>query len=118
MPAALQVRSFMLMGRYLQIIEGDKDRVQYLLSKILRNLRHETITVLRESEIATATFGSWKMALVSATREQVARWAGFSAATGAAEIQDDNGPEWLRIAQFAQDILALLTPDKTAQRKA
>ena len=87
--------------------------VSSVLAKILRDLRLETVTVLRESEIPSATFGSWKMAFVSATREQVARWAGFSAATSTAEILDDNGQERLRIAQFARDILALLAPEKT-----
>jgi hypothetical protein len=104
-------------GVFLQILEGDKTNVQHLLAKIRRDLRHETITVLRESEIPSATFGSWKMAFVSATREQVARWAGFSAVTATSETQDDNGQERLRIAQFAQDILALLAPETTEQTK-
>jgi hypothetical protein len=100
-------------GVFLQILEGDKANVQHLLAKILRDLRHETITVLRESEIPFATFGSWRMAFVSATREQVARWAGFDAATGTIKNQNDNGQEQRHIEQFAQDILALLAPEKT-----
>lgn len=105
-------------GSFLQILEGDRARVQDLMAKIRRDVRHETVTVLREGEIASAIFGHWKMAFVSATPEQVAQWAGLSVATGTTEVLNDSGQEPHRMAQFAQDILSLLAPEKTTQPKA
>lgn len=104
-------------GIFLQILEGDKLKVQHLMAKIERDVRHETVTILREGEVPAAIFGSWKMAYVSATPKQVAQWAGVSAATGATETMNDVGQELHRTAQFAQDILSLLARDETTQTK-
>jgi hypothetical protein len=105
-------------GVFLQILEGDRVTVQELMIKILRDLRHETVTVLRECEIPCAVFGRWQMAYVSATPEQVAAWAGLSVEAGTHEGLNSSGEDPLRAAQFAQSILALLKPDNAAQIKA
>jgi len=54
-------------GSFLQILEGDTARVQELMAKIQRDVRHEAVLILREGEVPEAIFGSWKMAFVSAT---------------------------------------------------
>ena len=102
-------------GIFLQILEGDRGEVQGLMAKILRDLRHETVLVLRECEVASAIFASWKMAYVSATPQQVAKWAGLSVATGTTDSLSKIGDEEQRTAQFAQDILSLLMADSTAK---
>jgi hypothetical protein len=91
--------------------------VQELMIKILADLRHETVIVLRECEIPCAVFASWQMAYVSATPAQVAAWAGLSVAAGTHEVHNSRGEDLHRAEQFAQSILALLTPDQTAQTK-
>ncbi len=98
-------------GLFLQILEGDRDHVQALMDRIRKDVRHEHVTVLREGEVASAQFGSWKMAYVSATPEQVARWAGLGAGAANDEAIDDDENR-RRTARFAQDILALLTTEK------
>ena len=105
-------------GVFLQILEGDRVSVQALMMKILADLRHETVIVLRECEIPCAVFGSWQMAYVSATAAQVAAWAGLSIAAGTDEALNSSGEDPYRAAQFAQSILALLKPDIAAQIKA
>jgi hypothetical protein len=104
-------------GVFLQILEGDRVEVQELMVKILRDLRHETVTVLRECEISCAVFGSWQMAYLSATPEQVAAWAGLSVAAGTHEVVNSSGQDPHRAEQFAQSILSLLKPDNTERAK-
>ena len=102
-------------GMFLQILEGDRASVHDLMAEIRRDVRHETVTVLREGEIPIASFGSWKMAYVSATQQQVARWAGLSVATGTVESPSDKGEAQRQTAQFALDILSLLADGNAAE---
>ena len=104
-------------GIFLQILEGEKVLLQDLMAKIRRDVRHEIVSVLREGEVPTAIFSSWKMAYVSATPKQVAKWAGVSAANDTTESLSETAEEQNRTAQFAQDILSLLVADDTAEGK-
>jgi Sensors of blue-light using FAD len=104
-------------GSFLQILEGDKVQLQELMVKIRRDVRHETVSVLRESEVPVAIFGSWKMAYVSATPKQIAEWTGVIAANDTAESVSETTEEQNRTAQFAQDILSLLVADDTTEGK-
>lgn len=104
-------------GIFLQILEGDKVRVQDLMAKIRRDVRHGGVIILRESEVPAGIFGSWKMAYVGATSQQVAKWAGLSIVNGTAESLSEAAEEQSRTAQFAQDILSLLVADETTEGK-
>ena len=104
-------------GVFLQILEGDKVSVKNLMNKILQDVRHETVTVFREGDVPSATFLDWRMAYVSATTDQVAKWAGLSGTTGIPEILTDLRQDPHRAAQVAESILALLAPAKAAQKK-
>ena len=99
-------------GIFMQILEGDRPKLQDLMAKIRKDVRHETVVVLRECEIPSKVFGSWKMAYVGATPQQVAKWAGLSVATGTTESMSEICEEEQRTAQFAQDILSLLLAEK------
>jgi hypothetical protein len=104
-------------GMFLQILEGDKVRLQGLMTKIRRDLRHESVFVLREGEVPAAIFGSWKMAYVSATPKQLAKWVGLNTADDTTESLSEIDEEHNRTAQFAQDILSLLVTDDTMTGK-
>jgi Sensors of blue-light using FAD len=104
-------------GMFLQIIEGDKVVLQDLMTKIRRDVRHESVFVLRESEIPKAMFSSWKMAYVSATKKQVAKWVGVSTLNESAESLTETAEEQNRTTQFAQDILSLLVADDTTEAR-
>jgi hypothetical protein len=102
-------------GIFLQILEGDEDRLNDLMTKIRQDVRHENVVVLQAGEVPTAVFGSWKMAYVSATPKQVAQWAGISTANAATDSLSETVEEQNRTAQFAQDILALLVTDNATK---
>jgi Sensors of blue-light using FAD len=104
-------------GMFLQIIEGDKVQLQDLMTKIRRDVRHESVFVLRESEVPKAMFSGWKMAYVSATPKQVAKWIGVSTLNESAESPSEAAEEQNRTTQFAQDILSLLVADDTTFEK-
>ena len=102
-------------GIFMQILEGDRTKLQDLMAKIRKDVRHETVIVLRECEIPSKVFGNWKMAYVGATPQQVAKWAGLTVATGTTESLSEIREEEQRTAQFAQDILSLLLADNITE---
>lgn len=100
-------------GAFLQILEGERPTVAALMARIREDVRHEAVTVLREGDVPAATFSGWKMAYVSATRKQVATWAGINVEAGGDELVDA-GEDRRRTARFVEDILALLASAKPA----
>ena len=108
-------------GVFLQILEGEASTVQTLMARIARDVRHETVTVLKEGSLASATFSDWKMAYISATPEQVAEWAGLGCANAAPAIPailTDLRRDPHSTAQLAEGILSALRAAPTAQAKS
>lgn len=68
-------------GVFLQILEGERDAVDALMEKIARDPRHRGVKVFHEEETARRTFGSWRMAFVSPSADEMAAWAGLDGAT-------------------------------------
>ena len=95
-------------GVFLQILEGEPEAVQELMGKISKDFRHETVIVLKEGAIPSASFSDWEMAYVSATREQVAEWAGLSGTIAIPEIVTDLRQDPRRATQVAKSILSVL----------
>ena len=98
-------------GLFLQILEGDRVELQDLMARIVRDVRHETVTVLPR-----AVFAGWTMAYVGATAEQVAKWAGFGTTTQTAQSLAEFGQDAQRTAQFVQRILSVLALDGTQSK--
>ena len=50
-------------GSFLQILEGEKDRVQTLMQKISKDILHETVSVLHEGKLQPqrSLSGKWPM---------------------------------------------------------
>jgi hypothetical protein len=105
-------------GFFLQVLEGDKATVQTLMQKICKDFRHESVTVLQEGEVPAAAFSEWTMAYVSATPEEVARWAGLSGTTQLPKVWDDIHEDPQRAAQVVKSILAVLVNGQTPQSQA
>ena len=101
-------------GAFLQILEGESAAVQALMAQISKDVRHEAVTVLKEGVVPAAVFADWKMAYVSATREQVAKWAGLSETTAIPEIVTDMRQDPHKTAQLAEGILSVLESKPTA----
>jgi Sensors of blue-light using FAD len=98
-------------GFFLQVLEGESEEVLQLMGRISRDVRHEAVTVLRQGEVPAARFSDWTMAYVSATAEQVAKWAGLSTTTSAPEILADLNSDALRVTRVTDHILRLLTTE-------
>ncbi|MFM1980528.1 MAG: hypothetical protein RLZ68_1793 [Pseudomonadota bacterium] len=56
-------------GIFLQQLEGDRQAVNTLYHRILKDPRHKDPAVLDFSEIVSRQFGSWSMGLIAATDE-------------------------------------------------
>lgn len=95
-------------GFFLQILEGERARVEELMQIIARDLRHEKVRVLYEGEVREPAFSDWSMAYVSATPEQVARWAGLSSTTELPEVWEDIRHNPAKAAQLTESILEVL----------
>jgi hypothetical protein len=98
-------------GFFLQVLEGDAEEVRQLMGRIARDLRHESVTVLKQGEIPAALFSDWSMAYVSATAEQVAQWAGLSLTTATPDIVADLNSDPMRVTQVTEHILRVLADE-------
>ncbi len=49
-------------GKFVQLLEGDKKKVQELYDRIVEDPRHKKVTLFSEDEIANRTFPNWGMA--------------------------------------------------------
>ncbi|MBC7436557.1 MAG: BLUF domain-containing protein [Bdellovibrionales bacterium] len=96
-------------GVFLQILEGDARTVEELMVRIACDVRHETVTVLKEEVVSAATFTDWSMAYVSATPAEVARWAGLSGTMALPEILSDMRNSPFNATRLAESIFAVLT---------
>ena len=98
-------------GFFLQILEGPQERVEGLMRRIGRDLRHEDVTVLQAGEVEAAAFTGWSMAYVSATPTQVADWAGLSGTKKLPEVWEDIHQDRSRVTQLSAGILAALNAE-------
>jgi len=99
-------------GVFLQVLEGDATELATLMAKIAKDVRHETVSVLQEGEVPAALFGEWEMAYLSATPQQIAKWAGLPGATELNDVLDDMGQDAAKVALVTQRILATLSDDE------
>ena len=72
-------------GVFFQIIEGDEAVVRDLLANIERDSRHHSLKVFHQTEVEARAFEFWRMAYLSATAEQMSKWAELP---GTATVQD------------------------------
>jgi hypothetical protein len=56
-------------GIFLQQLEGDRQVVNELYHRILKDRRHKDPAILDFSEIVARQFGTWSMGLIAATQE-------------------------------------------------
>ena len=56
-------------GIFLQQLEGDRQAVNALYHRILKDPRHKEPAVLDLSEISVRQFGNWAMGLIASTQE-------------------------------------------------
>ncbi len=97
-------------GVFVQVLEGEKATVLSLMRSIGKDSRHTSVKVFHEGEIDSPMFGSWRMAYLSATPEQMAVWAGLDGTAPIESILKDIHREPGHAAQVAETILRALAP--------
>lgn len=65
-------------GNFLQVLEGEKEDVQYIFEKIQADRRHTGIIVISEETIESRLFADWKMAFVNLDHELIKQEPAYS----------------------------------------
>jgi uncharacterized protein YbaA (DUF1428 family) len=102
-------------GFFLQVLEGKADDVHELMARIAKDLRHHTVVVLKQGPVPAGAFSDWSMAYVSATAEQVAKWAGLSLTTAVPAVLADMQADSSRVTQLVDSILSALDGEPGAK---
>jgi hypothetical protein len=97
-------------GVFVQILEGEKDAVLGLMRSIGGDTRHASVKVFHEAEVESPTFGSWRMAFLSATPEQMAVWAGLEGTASIESILDELHRQPHRASRVPETLLRALAP--------
>ncbi len=95
-------------GVFFQIIEGDKDVVHNLMASIASDSRHHSVKVFYEAEVDVRAFESWRMAYLSATAEQMSKWAGLPGTAAVNELLTDINRSPHRVPRILVSILNAL----------
>jgi hypothetical protein len=74
-------------GVFLQVLEGPKDAVTALLTKIATDPRHRDMTVFYEAEHDAPAFADWRMAYISPSSADMARWIGQPGTASPADLR-------------------------------
>jgi hypothetical protein len=84
-------------GRFMQVIEGSKDEVDYIFGKIKQDSRHEQINIINYQPIEKRNFNDWQMGFQSVDVEAGNDVNGFF------ELNDD----FLKSEKFKKSNMAL-----------
>ena len=95
-------------GVFFQILEGDQDAIAALMKSIARDSRHSSVKIISENPADERAFGSWRMAYLDATPEQMSLWAGLPGTTTIDAILEVVERHPQGIAQVARGILEAL----------
>ena len=95
-------------GVFLQILEGERNAVQKLMSSIEKDTRHSGLYVINEAEIDQPMFTSWKMAFLSPAPEQVASWLSMEGTASVEELLADLHQKPHQASNVAEGILSAL----------
>jgi hypothetical protein len=95
-------------GVFFQILEGDKDVVVALMKSIAQDSRHSSVKIISESDASERAFGSWRMAYLNATPDQMSIWAGLPGTITIESILEGVEHHPQGIAQIAKGILEAL----------
>jgi hypothetical protein len=78
------------------------------MANIARDARHNSVTVFHEAEVSAPTFGTWRMAYVSATPEEMSAWAGLPGTATIDALLQDIARDPQRVPQILGNILGQL----------
>jgi len=92
-------------GIFVQVLEAEEQQLDRLLRSLERDPRHRDMKIFYRHEVAERAFASWSMAYLSASAEEVAKWAKLDGATTIQNVIGtlENEPE--RIQGFVVNLL-------------
>jgi Sensors of blue-light using FAD len=62
---------------FFQILEGEENVVRQLMQSIKKDSRHASVKVFYEAEVDSPAFGSWSMAYLNPSNEEIKIWSGL-----------------------------------------
>lgn len=62
---------------FIQVLEGDEDKLELLMNKISQDKRHKNVVVINEEYISQREFSSWDMGFRSIDKEQMGAIKGY-----------------------------------------
>ena len=65
-------------GSFMQLLEGSKDRIDFLMERIKNDPRHRQVDVLQQGYIAERQFPNWSMAFLNFASPKVRKLPGYS----------------------------------------
>lgn len=92
-------------GVFVQILEGESDRVLTLMRSLERDGRHRDMKVFYRSFVEERSFASWSMAYMSPSAEEVARWAELGGATTIQDVVASLESDPKRVESFIVNLL-------------
>jgi len=95
-------------GVFFQIIEGDKDVARNLMASIASDSRHHSVKIFYQAQVDVRVFESWRMAFLSATAEQMSKWAGLPSTATVEELVTDINRSPHRVPRILVNILNAL----------
>jgi len=97
-------------GIFLQVLEGERETVLKLMSLIAADSRHTDVKVFHHAAVDHRVFGTWRMAYVDGTPEQLSAWAGLRGTTTLDAILAELSRDSTRAAAVPLGILGALIP--------
>ncbi len=64
-------------GNFIQVLEGENEAIDSLYSKITNDRRHNSFSVLINSEIKQRSFADWSMGFKKISKEDFSQIEGF-----------------------------------------
>lgn len=64
-------------GKFIQVLEGDKDTIQSIFLKIQKDTRHRKVKIIIEGEISNRNFPGWSMGFKSMDDTELEKMTGY-----------------------------------------
>lgn len=97
-------------GVFLQVLEGERAVVDALMARIEKDPRHTAVQVFFQAEVPERAFGSWKMACVQPSFEQLRAWSGQPGAATVQEVMREMAARPQQVTQLATALLQAVAP--------
>jgi len=78
-------------GTFIQVLEGDEDKLKETYRNIAADPRHKSIIKMAEGEVKERNFADWAMGFKSVNAEELARFSGYINPKGNEFLKNEEG---------------------------